>query len=280
MVHKVIAAARTLRHRYLPVDARVVSHARAAAQWTLQRIPGWATRGAPVALGDAGVIRVAPELLVGSLDFSTWGAGRNAGFRTWVAACAGKRVILDIGAHIGLYAIPASRVLVPDGICYAFEPAAPNVAVLRRHLAYNGCGNVEVHTALVGDRDADAVPFFEQSAVVGMNSVVVTKHAERYVRTVHSQVTIDTFCAARGIAPDVVKIDVEGGEFAVFIGAERTFRRYHPTIVLSVHPDQLAALGASTDALAAVIRGLGYTARDAAGHPVHTFVADDYVLSV
>lgn len=258
----VIRLAQTIRRRYLAPDAAPVRAARAFTRWSLARTY---PRGVPVRIGTSGTFRIVPELAVGSLDYAAWGSGKNAGFAAWVAACRDAHVVFDIGAHIGLYALPASRVLAPDGRCYAFEPAAANVSALERHVALNGCENITVVPSLVGGADCDAVPFHEQPSVVGMNSIVVTDHAERYLRTMRVQTTLDTYCASHGLLPDVIKIDVEGGELGVLDGARAILARARPRIFLSVHPRHLAALGSSVDALAARIRDIGYRVTDVAG---------------
>ena len=267
--------AQTIRRRYLPPDAAPIRAARAAVRWALARAY---PRGVPVRIGTSGTFRTVPELAVGSLDYAAWGSGKNAGFAAWVAACRDAHVVFDIGAHIGLYALPASRVLAPGGHCYAFEPAAANRAALERHAALNGCANITVVPTLVGECDADAVEFYEQQDVVGMNARAVRTNADRYHATTRPQVTLDAFCAARGITPDVIKIDVEGAELRVFRGGRATFMRARPRIFLSVHPKHLPLLGDSVEVLAAEIDALGYDVRDPAGRAVASLGQDEVVL--
>lgn len=278
IITTVLSTARTLRRRYLPTDASWVASARSATQWALRRVPGWSEHGVSVALGDSGVLRIAPELLVGSLDFSHWGIGRNAGFRAWIDACRGKRVVCDIGAHIGLYTIPGSRVLAPGGRCYAFEPAAANADVLDRHLRYNAAANVEVVRAIVGAREATAVSFFEQPTVVGMNSLAVRTHRERYLATTRPQVALDGFFAARAAAPEVIKIDVEGAELRVLCGARRLLARDHPTLILSVHPRELELLGDSAEGVYGFLTALGYAIALPDGRVVTALGAEEYIV--
>ncbi|MDO8463178.1 MAG: FkbM family methyltransferase [bacterium] len=267
--------ARSVRRRWLPPDAAPVRAARTVTRWALAcAYP----RGVPVHIGNAGEFRILPALAVGSLDYASWGTGKNAGFTAWVVACRGKRAAFDIGAHIGLYAMPASRVLASGGRCYAFEPAAANADALERHCVLNGCANVTVTRALVGATVRDAVPFFEQAVVVGMNSIVVTKHEDRYERMVRPQVTVDAFCAAHDVVPEVVKIDVEGGEIGVLVGARATFARARPRVFLSVHPRHLVALGTSVAALADCIRDLKYRVTDVLGNPADVHHCTEVIL--
>lgn len=50
---------------------------------------------------------------------------------------------------------------------------------------------------------------------------------------------IDQIVDKTGIVPDFVSIDVEGAELKVLRGAEKTLKKYKPTLWVSVHPDLL-----------------------------------------
>lgn len=211
-------------------------------------------------------------------DFASWGGGHNRGFAACVESCRGADCVLDVGAHIGLLALPISQVLAPGGRLYAFEPAAANKRMLAEHLALNGCDNVELIDSLVGPDERAAVPFFEQAEPTGINSIVGGGSRDDFARTERPQVSLDGFCRARDLAPQVVKIDVEGAEIGVLEGAREILARYRPTIFLSVHPAHIAALGRSTAELAALIDTLGYACCDIEGRPVDDFRLDEYKL--
>jgi FkbM family methyltransferase len=51
------------------------------------------------------------------------------------------------------------------------------------------------------------------------------------------QITLDMFCKETGIYPDIITMDVEGSEFEVIKGAEKTLREIRPVIFMSVHPE-------------------------------------------
>lgn len=149
----------------------------------------------------------------------------------------------DIGAHIGLYTLPLSRAVGPDGRVHAFEPAAGTRRYLERHLQYNDVGNVEVHPWVVGASDEEAVPFYEMPDDSGMNAVV--RRGERYRETTRRQVSLDTFCRERGLHPNVVKIDAEGAEASILHGMEAVLQTARPAVFLSLHPDLLTRCGSS-----------------------------------
>lgn len=211
-------------------------------------------------------------------DFANWGDAHNSGFEFCVEASRGKACVLDIGAHIGLVSMPLSQVIAAPGVVFSFEPSKANRTTLRRHLNLNDITNVEVVELLVGDTDVEDIVLFEHAGVSGMNTLARVKSNETYLETHHAQCTLDTFCRARGIKPDVIKIDVEGAEFAVLEGAREILAEAKPVMVISIHPQHLKALGRDAAELHALAAASGYTVSDTGGNAVETFQLDEYVL--
>lgn len=213
-------------------------------------------------------------------NFSRWGQGHNDGFRACIEACRGKRCVLDIGAHIGLVALPAAAVLAPGGRVVAFEPAAANRKLLDTHARLNRLdGVIQIEAALVGSDDQDGVLLFEMDGVTGMNSVVPGAMDGSYRPVIRRQVTLDSYCLRKQLSPEVIKIDVEGAELSVLRGARETIARCRPKIFLSVHPRQIALLGESTDDLRALIDDMRYDAYNADGSPAREFKLREYILT-
>ena len=53
-------------------------------------------------------------------DFAGWGGESNRVFTACVEACRDKNCVFDVGAYIGLGALPMASVLAPGGRVYAF----------------------------------------------------------------------------------------------------------------------------------------------------------------
>jgi hypothetical protein len=70
--------------------------------------------------------------------------------------------------------------------------------------------------------------------------------------------TIDSFCAARGLTPDWVTIDIEGYEVAALAGARDTIKaaRNELGIIVEIHPSLWLAAGTSRDELEALLAEL------------------------
>jgi FkbM family methyltransferase len=201
--------------------------------------------------------------------FEEWGTSHNSGFKKCIALCREKNTFFDIGAHIGLYSLPMSRVLQRDGMIYAFEPSEKNCYFLKKHLEYNSIHNIKLYSLLVGEEAKEDIPFYEDQDVDGMNSIVLPKNPELYTLILKKQTTLDDFCDQHKVIPQVMKVDVEGAEISVLKGGRNVLKRFHPQIILSVHPRQLQQLGDSVDSLADLIKSLGYEINDIDGNPVH-----------
>jgi len=152
--------------------------------------------------------------------------------RRFAAAISGARVVYDIGANVGYYSVLASRVLGCPGQVVAFEPDPQNIAFLRRHLEMNAIENIRVVEAAVSDRCGEAM--FQQEASRYMGAL--RQSGALLVRTLSVD---DLVSSGKFPSPDVIKIDVEGAEQQVLLGAKQTLRSCHPLLFLATHSTAL-----------------------------------------
>ena len=76
--------------------------------------------------------------------------------------------------------------------------------------------------------------------------------------------TIDELCRQHELEPGFIKIDVEGYEYNVLLGAERVIGKYRPTILAEVSDTMLRSCGASSSMLLSWLLERGYQVRNAA----------------
>lgn len=234
-------------------------------------------KGIDINIGGAGNYKL--DYNFAFSDYESFGNRHNAGFRKWIECCKGKRTVFDVGAHIGLYTIPASRVIAPNGLVYAFEPSEANRMYLKRHLAYNGINNVVISPCLVGEKAVKKQIFYENKKTDPMNSRYPKKNISRYAKVYREQVSLDDFCENSGINPDVIKIDVEGTECNVLNGARVVMTKYRPIIFLSVHPNQMTLFQSSVDELRGIITDMRYFVHEWDGKEVSEFEHKEYILT-
>jgi FkbM family methyltransferase len=170
-----------------------------------------------------------------------------------LAAAAG--VTLDIGAHVGFYAILAG-IANERGSVFAFEPLPPVFERLQRNLALNRLHNVTALRQAAGAIDGSA-PFFHVPGLIPCSSSL----SESFMRShpVLESLTVpvvrlDTFARARGLAAiDLIKLDTETTEPDVLIGLGPLLGSSRPDIFCEV------LHGAEAEALTTILRPLGYS---------------------
>ena len=137
-------------------------------------------------------------------------------------------VVFDIGANVGFYSLLAAHLSGKEGKVYAFEPLHRNVEFIQRHTALNQFANIEIFEAAVAEVSGEAL--FDPGASIAMGHLSETGTIR--VR----QVSLDVLLAAGELQPpDVMKIDVEGAEYAVVSGAQNMLQKYRPLIFLDTH---------------------------------------------
>ncbi|MCA1798608.1 MAG: FkbM family methyltransferase [Xanthomonadaceae bacterium] len=158
-------------------------------------------------------------------------------------------IVFDIGAHVGYFTVLMSQAVGADGRVYAFEPRPLNLRFLRRHVAVNGCGNVEIFDTSVGNRPGTA----RLETRTGTGTGHISESGNIEVDMVSVDALVDS---GRLPAPTFIKVDVEGGEMMVLRGALRVLERHRPRMMLATH-------GAAIDRQCReFLTPLGYTMTD------------------
>src|SRR3974390_2600483 len=60
---------------------------------------------------------------------------------------------IDIGANLGIYAIPMARLVAPQGQVFAYDPGSAARALLDKSRDRNGAGNLRVIAAALSDSE-------------------------------------------------------------------------------------------------------------------------------
>lgn len=140
----------------------------------------------------------------------------------------------DVGANFGYYSwLLASR--LPDLEVSLFEPDPSNVELIEATIARSGVRSFTLHPVAVSSRDGNAD--FAVDSVSGAtgtlerpSSSFATSNWGVAVASIHVKtVQLDSFAGERPV--DLLKIDVEGHEEAVFDGASRTLFEDRPIVV-------------------------------------------------
>ncbi len=151
-----------------------------------------------------------------------WGGYEPEYCRHWTRLAKGSQVIFDVGANLGLYSLLAAE-SNPAAQIHAFEPTPEIAARLQTNLEFNGIDCVKVNMAGVGSHSGEAILRECRGTYNtndGMNfvidSLIPIQESDRLVPLV----TLDDYCEENGLDRiDLIKIDIEGGEYAALLGA-------------------------------------------------------------
>lgn len=142
---------------------------------------------------------------------------------------------LDIGAHIGLFSVVAARIVGKAGRVISFEPTPGTRAVLRDMLKVNGFDDfVEVRSEAVAAKRGTTVFYDSGDEISVVNSLVRGENSRNEFEV--QVVSLDEFAAENSVDADCIKIDVEGSELDLLLGAEKILTERRPRILLSMHP--------------------------------------------
>lgn len=168
-------------------------------------------------------------------------------------------VVVDVGAHIGLFTLSAAKRLQGRGKLYAFEPTPRSFTLLKDNVQVNGfleSGVVVLRQAAISDRSGVAsLGVYPENS--GHNTLFPVGDCPS---SVHVQtLTLDEALAGEDHV-DVVKIDAEGAEPLVLRGmTEILHRSPNIRILMEFAPVHLRRAACEPSTLIKQIRSLGFT---------------------
>jgi FkbM family methyltransferase len=144
---------------------------------------------------------------------------------------------VDVGANVGLFALPAARRVGPSGRVIAVEPLPDNVQLLCASVARNLFANFEVVPVAASDRSGVVAVVGRQETT---NSFTPPDRAVRPGATAAPCAPLDLLLGGRARI-DIVKVDVEGYEPLVLAGSRELLARHRPALLVEFNPFGLEA---------------------------------------
>ena len=141
---------------------------------------------------------------------------------------------VDVGANVGIFSIAAAK-KVQDGRVLAFEPCGWTYERLIKNQGLNGLTNLQTIHAALGERAAEAILHVNVPGKDGLNTIGRPTHVDSEVAGAEKVlvVTLDEALRQCGILRvDVMKMDVEGAELFVLLGAKQLLSRSNAPLIL------------------------------------------------
>lgn len=173
--------------------------------------------------------------------------------RAAYALCQRFRTAVDIGAHVGLWAM---HMATRFQVVHAFEPVAAHRECFARNVAH---GNVAMHPCALGDAPG-MVSIWSNPTSSGDSQVYGAGDIPMH--------RLDDYDLAE---VDFIKVDCEGYEALALEGAEQTIRDWRPCICVEQKPGMPQRYGLAQRGAVDWLEGLGARVRQV--------ISGDYLLS-
>lgn len=169
-------------------------------------------------------------------------------------------VFWDIGAHLGEYALLASRSVGNAGRVEAFEPQPGIFELLAHNTGTNKLRNVTLHQSAVADCTGVATLTLHPDP---SKSYLMSPDASQngFTAIAVPTISLDDFYRSTGKIPQLIKVDVEGAEPLVLKGADSLLRlpsSIAPVWAIEYAPQNHEKFGNLPDTLLTTLHTYGY----------------------
>jgi FkbM family methyltransferase len=137
-----------------------------------------------------------------------------------------KNTFFDVGSSYGIFSLIFS-LKNKNAKTYSFDGATSVYLAINQTMMINNLENMKHFKTMIGDQDCYASVFQEKHQSLLANNTT---------GTLEIMLTLDTFSELYQVAPDCIKVDVEGAEYKVLQGASNVIDKHRPTLFLEVHP--------------------------------------------
>lgn len=140
---------------------------------------------------------------------------------------------LDIGANLGYYTRPLSRLVGEKGKVYAVEPMAPTRKVLSHNV--RRCANVEIYPYALGEERRTVVMANDSAREcgylgTGRNEVHLKREGAGVEHAAEMRRGSELFAELPRL--DFIKCDVEGYEWPIMQEMRPLLERFRPTVLI------------------------------------------------
>ncbi len=141
----------------------------------------------------------------------------------------GKAIAFDIGANIGNHSIYWA-INKRFSQIYSFEPIDYTYKILLKNIELNSLEkNIKAYNMGIGEKKSRAILKQEYANNIGANQLEVMREGNILIDS------LDNFMQDENLTRvDFVKIDVEGFEDKVFLGAKNFFEKFRPLIMVEI----------------------------------------------
>ncbi|MEE4195142.1 MAG: FkbM family methyltransferase [Anaerolineae bacterium] len=165
-------------------------------------------------------------------------------------------VVYDIGANIGYISLLFAKAIGPEGRIFSFEALPANIERLKQNAILSQSATpIQVIHGAVTDK-AEPVEFLVHSSTsMGKVAGAAGRDVDYLDKISVPGIALDAYVKEHQLpAPDMIKLDIEGGEVLAVKAMKETLTASHPLLFIELHGPE------SARAVAELLDETGYTA--------------------
>lgn len=169
------------------------------------------------------------------------------------------QIIFDVGCNNGVFSALICKKWMPRQV-HAFDgnsEALDNAIVLEEA---NKIDSIQFNQVLVGEKtgivDFYALPKFAAPASTRNNEIIKFHTNARKISLQMS--SIDDYCAKKRVVPSVIKMDIEGGEYAAILGGHKVLSENRPAMIIETHGIEIDGILGSLPEMLNLLTSYGY----------------------
>jgi FkbM family methyltransferase len=153
----------------------------------------------------------------------------------------------DLGANIGYVSLLLAGAVGPTGKVFAFEALPANQERLTSNLKLNSNENIRLISKAVADKSGATTFLVHSSGGMGKLSGSTGSDRDHSNKIAVEVISIDDFVFQdNNPPPQLIKMDIEGGELLALRGMSRALKESRPVLLIELHGKQAAEIARRT----------------------------------
>lgn len=150
--------------------------------------------------------------------------------------------IIDVGSNFGETTLNFAKLTGTTGMVFSFEPDSYCFNKLKRNISLNKFSNIQIFNIGLGSSEAEHYLSSENIHNRGGNKIRMNSPMQPNIKVKKLDDIMDSFQIQK---VDLIKIDVEGFEYDVLLGASNTIMKHRPIMFIEVNDDNLRTYNSS-----------------------------------
>jgi FkbM family methyltransferase len=173
-------------------------------------------------------------------------------------------VVLDVGANIGEITLVSAQLVCSDGAVVSFEPVSVIADRLAEHVQVNSLDQVIIRREGLGKERRENMPIYAScgqnviDAHNGLASLYGQAEGAAPIGYINVSTLDESVFSLQLSRLDLIKIDIEGGEYDCLLGAKDVLKKYRPMLIVEVQEFTANKAGWNTEELFQYLEGFGY----------------------